>query len=384
MPMSRRNFIRVVGSATVIAAAGAGTFVLTREPSKALEPWQLAGTPETDPRRKALSYAILAPNPHNRQPWMVDLVGDDGLVLYCDPERLLPVTDPFNRQITIGLGCFLELLRMAAAEDGHGTQITPFPEGHSNDRLDRRPVARVLFTGEGQADPLFAHTLARRSNKEPFDRARPVGSDQLKAISAAAGTRDGMAAHTTTAPDKVAQLRNLTWRGFVREMETHDAAMESVRLMRIGKSEIETNPDGIDLGGPMLEALNLLGLFTRETIADPGSTAYQQGLDMYREVMGSGMAYMWLTTNTNTRLDQLAAGAAYLRANLQATALGVDMHPLSQVLQEYEEMTPLLAETERLLEAPDAGRVQMLARLGYGPKVGPSPRWPAGTRLRTT
>jgi hypothetical protein len=31
--------------------------------------------------------------------------------------------------------------------------------------------------------------------------------------------------------------------------------------------------------------------------------------------------------------------------------------------------------------APDGGTVQMLGRIGYGPTVGPSPRWPLETRI---
>lgn len=383
MALTRRSFIRIVGSSAVVLAAGAGTFALTREPSRALAPWYSAGTLETEPRRKALSYAILAPNPHNRQPWMVKLVGDDELILQCDPERLLPVTDPFNRQITIGLGCFLELLRIAAAQDGYRAIVTPFPDGFSDDALDDRPVAHVRFEKAGSPDPLFQHVLARRSNKEPFDLQRGVADGELAAIKAASNKIAGVTASVTSSPDMVAKLRDLTWRGFLKEMETDDAAMESVHLMRIGKSEIEASPDGIDMGGAMLETLNLFGVLTRESIADRSSTAYRQGLDMYREITGTGMAYVWLTTKANTRLDQLNAGAAYLRCNLQATAQGVDMHPLSQILQEYVEMTGLYNETNQVLKTPQGARVQMFARLGYGPELKPSPRWPAETRLRT-
>ena len=383
MALTRRTFIRIVGSTAVIAAAGAGTFAMTREPTRALEPWRMAGTLETEPRRKALSYAILAPNPHNQQPWMVDLHGDDEVILHCDPERLLPVTDPFNRQITIGLGCFLEILRMAAAEDGFAADITPFPEGHNDQQLDKRPVARIRFTKGATSDPLFKQVLDRRSNKEPFDLARPVRSQDLSVIAGAVEPVSGVTADAVASADMVAKLRDLTWRGFLKEMETDDAAMESVHLMRIGKSEIEANPDGIDMGGAMLETLNMFGVLTRETIADRTSTAYQQGLDMYRDITGTGMAYVWLTTPSNTRLDQLNAGAAYVRANLQATAQGVDMHPLSQVLQEYVEMADLYAEMDRILKTPQGARVQMLARLGYGPEIKPSPRWHAKKKIRT-
>jgi len=58
-----------------------------------------------DPMRSALSYAILAPNPHNRQCWAVNLKSSTEAVLICDLRLLLPDTDPFSRQIDIGSGC---------------------------------------------------------------------------------------------------------------------------------------------------------------------------------------------------------------------------------------------------------------------------------------
>jgi hypothetical protein len=151
--------------------------------------------------------------------------------------------------------------------------------------------------------------------------------------------------------------------------------------MRLGKAEIEANPDGIDLGGPFLETLNKLGLMTRQSLADPQSTAFQQGLDMYREITGTAMAYVWLKTSGNGRLDQLAAGRAWLRLNLKATELGLGLHPLSQALQEYPEMEPHYARIHEQLAGPGQ-RLQMFGRLGYGPEVAPSPRWPLESKLQ--
>ena len=42
-------------------------------------------------------------------------------------------------------------------------------------------------------------------------------------------------------------------------------------------------------------------------------------------------------------------------------------------------MKPLYDQTHRRL-APGGGTVQMLARIGYGPEVPPSPRWRLATR----
>ncbi len=383
MPVSRRNFIRIAGASAVVAAAGATTFAFTRTPTAAQEPWHIAGSSETEPRRRALSYAILAPNPHNRQPWVIEMKGDDEMTLYCDTDRVLPATDPFSRQITIGLGCFLELLRMAAAEDGYRADITPFPEGHDDAALDARPIAHVRFVSDAgvEKDPLFAAVLDRRSNKETYDTSRSVSMETIAQLQTSNAASPGIRMDATVDEARIGELRDLAWRAHMIEMETEDTYMESVNLMRIGKAEIEANPDGIDLGGPFLETLKLLGMLNREALADMNSSAYQQGLDMYREIIGSAMGFVWIATPANTRVDQLTAGAAYLRLNLQATLTGVDMQPLSQSLQEYAEMSDLFEEVHGRLTVSPGETVQMFARLGYGPQVAPSPRWRADTKV---
>ena len=76
-----------------------------------------------------MSYAILAANPHNTQPWIVDLTGPGNLDLYVDQQRLLPETDPPARQIHISQGTFLENLKLAARQYGYRTEIKYFPKG---------------------------------------------------------------------------------------------------------------------------------------------------------------------------------------------------------------------------------------------------------------
>ncbi len=224
--------------------------------------------------------------------------------------------------------------------------------------------------------------LHRRSNKEPYDTGRAVGDADLAALRAVVG--EGVRVGTDNAAQRLADLRDLTWRAHLAEVETPRTYLESVRLMRIGKAEIEASPDGIDLGGAFLESLKLMGLLTRQSLADPSSTAYSEGMRMYQEITATAMAYLWLATAGNSRADQLRAGRDWVRVNLQATALGLGIHPLSQALQEYPEVADLNAELRRVVGAGSGERVQMLGRLGYGPEIGPSPRWPLNTRVTMT
>jgi hypothetical protein len=175
-------------------------------------------------------------------------------------------------------------------------------------------------------------------------------------------------------------MRDLSTEAFVIEFSTHRTLKESVDLFRIGAREVDAAPDGIDFTGPMFEGLRLTGLFTRDQSLDPDSLSSRTALDMVTRNMQTGMAHLWQVTPANTRADQIRAGRDWVRINLKATELGIGMQPLSQALQEFPEMAPLYGQVHAML-APGGGTVQMWARLGYGPTVGPSPRWPLDTKI---
>ena len=211
--------------------------------------------------------------------------------------------------------------------------------------------------------------------------ARSISDEQVRRLATVVTPGISLEAAITT--PRVTAIRDLTWHAHLIEMQTPDTYMESVELMRIGKSEIEADPDGIDLGGPFLETLRIAGMLDREQLADMTSSAYRQGLDLFEKVFEQTPAFVWLITPGNTRRDQLAAGASWVRLNLATTGMGLALHPVSQSLQEYPEMGTLYQEAHRVLGAAPGHTVQMLGRLGYGPDTAPSPRWRLDTRVIT-
>ena len=365
MTLSRRKTLSLIGGGTVLAASAAlGGFAATRTPVHAQHPCDLAGRYD-DPRLNVLSFALLAPNPHNLQPWKARLEGADALTLFHDPTRRLPETDPFDRQIIIGLGCFLEQMVLAAGTRGQAVDLTLFPEGKGG------PIAYAVFSAGGQADPLAAHILDRRSCKEPFeDRALPATlASELE-----------LSADIYTDSATVGALRKLTFDAWMVETMTPRTMKESVDLMRMGKAEINATPDGIDVGGAFLESMMAVGLLSREALADPESTGFQQGIDIYRDMLSATPAYAALTSPTNAPEDQIDAGRRWLRLNLTTTRMGLSLHPVSQALQEYPEMAPHYQAAHQML-APEGHTVQMLGRVGYGPMTPRTPRWPLEAKL---
>ncbi|MEQ1597724.1 MAG: twin-arginine translocation pathway signal protein [Casimicrobium sp.] len=358
----------------LVASAGGLTWRVTRMPQAALAPWQGLDEPVDDVRLDAFRHAILAPNPHNRQPWVITLEGADSALLRCDLAKRLPETDPFDRQITIGFGTFIELAAIAASRRGVRLDVEPFPEGLPRERLDGRALARLRFVADPavKPDPLFAAISQRRTNRQVYD---PPGQATLGALAA-----EGLT--TSADPQILTPLRQLVVAAITQEMHTPAAHLESVRLMRIGQAEVDARPDGLALTGPLIEATSLLGLTTRASLADPASTAFRLGLEDLQKVYGSIPAAGWIITPGNSRAEQLAAGRRYARATLRGTLQGLAMHPISQAVQEYPQVAPHFAAVHRLLGVGAGARIQMLVRVGRAGTVPAAPRYPLEAHLR--
>ena len=144
--LARRRFIEVLGGGAVLAALPlASGCVSGGMPPIAMEAWTPSA--RADVRRFVLAHALLAPNPHNRQPWLADLRHEDKITLVLDKDRLLPETDPFGRQILVGCGAFVELAVIAAAERGMRVDVQAFPEGEpaANQLPGGLAVARLVL-----------------------------------------------------------------------------------------------------------------------------------------------------------------------------------------------------------------------------------------------
>lgn len=404
--MQRRNFIRLAGGGT-IAIATLGTTALASGctsagnpyPAQAVEAWNGPGTDAqtaADPRRWAVAHAITAPNPHNLQPWVVDLREPHVITLLTDPERVLPETDPMGRQILIGHGAFLELLVIALAERGLAAEVKLWPNGElpanlSNWRAEaaQRPIARLTLKTGAQKDPLFAQILRRHTPKSDFNTSQVVPPEVLSTLTSTVKST-ALSAGGTVDPGRLPALRQLCLESAKVELGTANTMMESIKLLRVGPSEILQHRDGISMMSPFVRALNGLGLFDRSAAPAIGSTGYKTALSRFEGHSNTAMGFVWLTSSGNSREQQVNSGRAYVRLQLKAAEIGVGVHPMSQPLQEFKEMQPLYAQAHQLLLGKGAPTseadetVQMFCRLGYPAEAVPAtPRRPVDAFYRT-
>jgi hypothetical protein len=308
------------------------------------------------------------------QPWRIRLGEDNAFTVYCDLDRLLPETDPPSRQITIGFGCFLELCRQAAAESGLRANITYFPDGEPTPSLDERPIAHVELVDDAsiRPDPLFSTVLTRRTSRLVYDTSMPVADGVLAELHDAAV--EGVDVFTSADETFVDDLRNLTVDAWDVEWSTASTRRESIEVIHVGKAAVDAKPYGLSIDDRLSSTIGKLGMMSPEALDDPETSAYKESFKFYARACESAMAYVWSTTPTNTRPAQLEAGRAWVRTQLAANALGLSFHPLSQALQEFPEMAEHYKRAHELLASNDGDTVQMLARLGYAPDVGPAPR----------
>jgi nitroreductase len=288
----------------------------------------------------------------------------------------LPETDPPARQVTIGCGCFLELLMMALAEQGIAARLSLFPDGGAAAvEAGQEPFARIVLDGPvGSKDPLFAQVLKRRSTKEPYEDRAP-SSDSLAAIRAAvAGFDVQLDIHQDKS--KLAALKQIALDGWHTEMALDRTYRETVERMRIGADAILKHRDGVELNGPLFWWMRMLGLAEVEAQMRPDSIARKSALGLMDDVIPATPAMTVLSTASNDRMAQIAAGRAHVRMNLAAAAHGLSVAPISQVLQEFAEMRALHLAFKREAGLAEGQTPQMFLRLGYATPSAPTPRRP--------
>ncbi len=336
-------------------------------------------TGSVDIRNEVLRFAILAPSPHNTQPWKVSYTGDARMQVSIDRERLIPACDPYGRQAFISTGAFLENIDLAARSFGYHAEIELFPEGWPDMKyVTDAPAARIDLARDDRVtcDPLFEQIPLRHTSRRPYKKQEIP----LPLIGDITASYDFSLVPLGFSRERVfiRTVVDLAVEAMSVELADSARCRETMQYFRFSDAEADRVHDGFGLAqsGYGRVARFLIGTFllSREKALATPSTFCRMSVKSVRSQAESAAGIGWLSTKGDHRVDQVRAGRAFQRVHLKATSLGLSLHPLTQLLADYQEMKDLRADLCEYLALPDTHTVQMLFRLGFAPPV------PATTR----
>ena len=383
---SRRRFLSRAGSlAALTALTGTGVLtwrtasqgVLARATGRAYEAWGQFRARSPQPL-DLVRAAVLAANAHNTQPWRFRLY-PGRIDLYAVPDRTTGTMDQLRREMYISLGCALENLTLAAEAAGLAPSVQVAP-----DPADPTLAASVrLGAGAPVDSPLYRAIPDRHTNRGPYRTGRAVPAGVLDELAALATEPATGVIWWTGAEDRRA-FADLTVRATEAIVADAAQAADDYRWWRGTRPAIQHFRDGITLDAsglpPLVRAAG-------KVMPDQSRAAY--GASWIASTRGTHVATAAafgavVVHDPADRAQRIRAGRVWQRLHLWATAHGLAVQPLNQMLEraDRERATgqPPVFGTAVARLLPERGWAPVMPfRIGY-PTIRPlpSPRRPAG------
>jgi nitroreductase len=328
-----------------------------------LAPWSIsadnypADSYASDQLEFLLQYALLAPSPHNTQPWLFRINTTDA-ELYLDRRRLLPVVDPEAREMVLSCGAALSNLRIATEYFSHSFQVEILPDP-ANPQFIARFHLGLQGETTGEDITLFHAITQRHTNRLPFED-KPIPTNLLEEWTALAGElgcwflpyQDDTSRQTLAA---------LVAEGDQRQWSDKPFRAELAQWIRTKPAEHGDglSPSVAGVGERMSFASSFL---VRNFNRGEGQAATDREVVLHSPVLAV------LGTASDDLPAWINAGQALQRILLAARSEDI----WSSFLNQPVEIPDLRL---RLSEAIGAsGFPQVLLRLGYGPEAPPAPR----------
>ncbi len=359
--MNRRSVL--MAGAAALATSASGAVLWARQD---IGRWRAAADAIRQPLNPELTgraaiaelvrCATLAANSHNTQPWRF-VARDADITIAPDFSRRCPVVDPDDHHLFASLGAAAENIVQAAPVFGLSATVRAVGED-GRVRID-------LVPGAAEPSELAAAIVKRQCCRGLYD-SRPVPADELQRL-ASAGRGDGVDILLLTEPAAVDAVASLVIAGNTAQFADPSFLAELKHWLRFGYADAVATGDGLFAGvsgNPALPAPVGRLLFDRVVSADSENAKC-------RAQIASSAGLAVFVSDHDDRGHWLAAGRAYQRFALCATALGIKHAFLNQAVEVPQQRHRLAEHLGLGLRRPD-----FIVRFGYGADMPRSLRRP--------
>jgi hypothetical protein len=355
--MNRRDLL--LGANAMIVAAGSRTAAAASNApgtydeavSRVWRPLDLsAGAGEI------VRAGTLAANSHNTQPWRFTMARKQ-IVVAPDLTRRCPAVDPDDHHLFASLGCAVENMVQAAPVLGFNA-VARFDASSSRAMIELTPASAVR-------SELAAAITQRQCTRGEYD-GRAVSTEELRVL-AAAGTQDDVDCSLMTERARMDAILEYVVQGNTVQMRDAAFMAELMAWIRFNDRQAIEQLDGLTArssGNPSLPAWIARRLLPF-VMTEKGENA------KYTKHIRSSAGIAVFAAATNDTSGWFAAGRAYQRFALQATALGIRNAFINQPV-EVSSLRPQIASFLGLGNR----RPDLVVRFGRGPALPPSLRRP--------
>ena len=312
---------------------------------------------------RIIELACLAPSVHNTQPWRWRIRNDHLIELWADRDRQLRVADPEGRNLAISCGAALHHFIVASGALGAISTVELTPVSAEPDLL----ATIRLSPGRAAADAAESlEVLARRRTDRRRFTSWPVPESRLAHLTRAAA---GWGAYAIPILDVAARFHTEMLLSRASTMQRSDPRLAEEQRTWTERSSVDGVP-----------STNASPPSRARTPERPNRFAAQPPTDTTDALVESSDGLVVVCTVTDDQRSWLEAGQVLSALWLRATADGLSLVPLSQVIEVAETRQALHHDIFTGLAHP-----QILLRIGWQEisraSLDPSPRRPVADVL---
>jgi len=364
MEWSRRRFLVAGGASAASIALGGCSDVDDLAAYEAAATNLRAPLPVQPALTDFVRFATLAPNSHNTQPWTFALEGE-AIVIRPDFARACPVVDSDHHHIFVSLGCAAENLLIAAQASGRPAKVIVTSAG-------QQTAIRVELGRATQArDGALSDAIPKRQSTRADYDGQPLAASELRLLAAAARS-DAVETLLLTDRAKIAMVRDHVIAGNSAQIDNPAFVQELKDWIRFNPEAALASRDGLFTAcSQNPTSPTWLGRFMFDRLFSKADEN-----DKYARQIASSAGIAVFAASADNEASWIAAGRAFQRFALQATALGI-RHAHLNMPVEVATIRPDFAQALGL-----AGkRPNLVIRFGRGPTLPMSLRRPVSEVL---